>query len=136
MLVINQDRLEARALLREDTVELRDLLVLRLQELVRLLELLDLEHADLVAGALFNLGPHAVDHELHHLFAEAQIALEHALFSQVLRLQVTDQNFELGTCQVELLVLVFFFIIILTILLRRRLCRDSDNRIDRLVQLR
>ena len=55
--------------MRKNFVDPRELSVLSLDELVRLLKLLDLEQSDVIARAFLNLYTHATHHELDHLFA-------------------------------------------------------------------
>ena len=95
-LVMNHERLEFGALVDQSFVFINKHNIISFQVLVHFLQLLDLEHPNLVLLSFFTLTPDIIGHEFDCLFAEAEIALKHTLFGQVLCLEVAEEHFKLS----------------------------------------
>ena len=95
-LVMNHECLELGALVDQSFIFINKHNIISFQVLVHFLQLLDLEHTNLVLLSFFTLTPDVISHEFDRLFAEAEIALKHTLFGQVLRLEVAEEHFKLS----------------------------------------
>ena len=95
-LVMNHECLELGALIDQSFVFIDKHSIISFQVLVHFLQLLDLEHTNLVLLSFFTLTPDIIGHEFDRFFAESEIALKHTLFGQVLRLEVAEEHLELS----------------------------------------
>ena len=105
---MNHECLELGALIDQSFVFINKHSIISFQVLVHFLQLLDLEHTNLVLLSFFTLTSDIIGHEFDRFFAESEIALKHTLFGQVLRLEVAEEHLELSHWQSQILIQRFF----------------------------